>query len=222
MCPWPSASARHNALAATRMDLPFESSESMDISQGTLTIHCNLRGQTKLGQHRPSTFRLLCCIIMRCHQAVFIDDSNSDTDNSFWEALYIGSLDHSWHIKDCARLKQRFEWVLQFIREGELPMEAQTAKDILNNALACGVLSCSSHPYGYDGSQAKQNYFNPDLCPNWTKSFLAANGALSQIEKEMKSRMNDIGIHGFCNQYSILIAQLWEESIYSTPSHKAA
>ncbi|CAH0043811.1 unnamed protein product [Clonostachys solani] len=222
MCPWPSDSARHNTLAATRKELPFKSSETMEISQGTLTIHCNLRGQTKIGQHRPSTFRLLCCIMMRCHEAVFNGDFSSDPDSRFWEALYVGSLDDSWHVQDCARLKQRFEWILEFIREGRLPMEAQTAKNILKNALACGVLSSSSHPYGYDGNQAKQNYLNPDLCPGWIKSFLAADGSLSQIEKEMKCRMKDIGIHGFCNQYSILIAQLWEESMFSTPSQGAA
>jgi hypothetical protein len=54
---------------------------------------------------------------------------------------------------------------------------------------------------------------NPDLSPEWTKKFLAANGALQTVERGIQDRMRDYGVEGFCLMYGILIPQVWEQSM---------
>jgi hypothetical protein len=52
----------------------------------------------------------------------------------FWLKLFASPLDVSWRAANRERLRQRLDWVLEFIRKGTRPKKAQTAKDIQQEA----------------------------------------------------------------------------------------
>lgn len=156
--------------------------------QNTFAVPTGLTGPSQVAQHRASTFRILTSIMMRLHWDLFDEASSHESDETFWENLFIGPLNGSWHIPDHQRLRHRFGWVLDYIRDG-WSIEARAAEDILREALAPNVLSCAKHPYNYDIEQPTRAFLNPDLCPKWAETFLATNGVLLNVESLVQSRM---------------------------------
>ncbi|CAH0048046.1 unnamed protein product [Clonostachys solani] len=177
---WVSDVERYNLVALTMEELPFGPPDADEQSCETITVLSYLRGNADLAQHRPSSIRILSSIMRRHHQSLFDQASATASDREFWNTLFIG-LDRSWNISEAGMLEQRFGWVLEYIQEGKLPLEAQIARDILREAL------------------------NP--------TFLRV---LYQVQDMIQSWKSNMGIDGFCNTYGLLIAQLWEEIVYST------
>ncbi|KAF4457160.1 Homeodomain-like protein [Fusarium austroafricanum] len=165
----------------------------------------------EVAQHRPSTLRVLMHIMRKYHKSTF--QSADATYKQFWENLHIGGLDEKWKISDLARLKRRFEWVLEFIETGSLPLEAQTAEELLWEALKDNALSSHTHPYSFQ-AQKTDSWLNPDLSPVWVRDFLSAKGSLEYVKIGIQTRMSDMGINGFCDAYGILVAWIWEKSMY--------
>ncbi|KAI3339154.1 hypothetical protein F4824DRAFT_498425 [Ustulina deusta] len=204
---WPSDTDRFDALASTMVEVPFPASDARASTSGeaplaasgivntrqSLSINPDLRGRSQTAQHCTSTFRILCSRMRSIHQAVFKKESTTVSDETFWVKLFASPLDVSWRAANHERLRQRLDWVLGFIRKGTLSTKAQTAKDILQE---------------------------PDLCPEWVKTFLAVNGALSQVEEMIQSHGRHSVTHEFCNTYSSLVAQLWEEAMSPTSFRK--
>ncbi|KAI0903849.1 hypothetical protein F4823DRAFT_568289 [Ustulina deusta] len=175
---WPSDTDRFDALASTMVEVPFPASGIVNTRQ-SLSINPDLRGRSQTAQHCTSTFRILCSRMRSIHQAVFKKESTTVSDETFWVKLFASPLDVSWRAANHERLRQCLDWVLEFIRKGTLPTKAKTAKDILQEALGQSVLTCHKHPYKYASEQATDGFLKPDLCLEWVKTFLAANGALS-------------------------------------------
>jgi len=216
---WPSEVSRYEALASTNEVLALMGTHTIHKPHRVLKLGRNRSSPCELAQHRPSTLRVLTHIMRNYHQIIFDNDFEVSADIDFWETLFIGGLDKSWKIPDQHRLRQRFGWVLEFIRTGCLPPDAHTANDILREGLADNVLLCQTHPYSYQSKHPTDTLLNPDLCPRWVEELLSATGALRSVEMGIRGRMHGIGIKGFCDMYGILISRLWEESMYQ-PSHR--
>ena len=140
---WPSDTERYIALASSIMD-PWEASSKVRTFQNTFVVPTGLTGPSQVAQHRASTFQILTSIMKRLHRDLFDEVSSHESNETFWENLFIGPFDGSWHIPDHQRLRHRFGWVFDYIRDG-WSIEARVAKDILREALAPNVLSC---PFG--------------------------------------------------------------------------
>ncbi|KAK2132826.1 hypothetical protein NOF04DRAFT_1354376 [Fusarium oxysporum II5] len=81
------------------------------------------------------------------HRSVFDKYSESYAgDDTFWEIIFV-ELGKKWNIETQAQLQHRFGWVLKYLRSGELPEEAKTASQILQECLSNSVLSSEKHPY---------------------------------------------------------------------------
>ncbi|KAH6687454.1 hypothetical protein F5X68DRAFT_240016 [Plectosphaerella plurivora] len=205
---WPSNTDKYAALASSMKDFSDMTSQ---VQGHAFTLPSTISGPAQLAQHQVSTFRLLASIMQRYHREVFDCDSDHTSDEAFWEVLYIGPLSGEWHIQDIRRLKDRFEWVLDYVRKGwVIDSEAMVAKDILREVLASNVLSRNTHPYNTDIAQPALDYLKPDLCPKWIKRLLATSGVLPEVESLIQSRLDHMGIAGFCDKYGLLIAPLWE------------
>lgn len=138
--------------------------------------------------------------------------SSYSGDHSFWSVLFI-DLDRSWNLTGSAQLEHRFSWVLELIRTGSLPAQAEVASEILQKRLFSSVFLKETHPYNYNFRCSTRKFLNPDLSPEWTKAFLTANDALSAVEMDMQKHMDGYNIEGFCSMYGILITQLWEQAM---------
>ncbi|KAF4465687.1 Aminodeoxychorismate synthase [Fusarium albosuccineum] len=208
---WPSDTKKYEVLASSVDEFSLQTTTTYQQPQETFKVESNIRGQNRMAQHRPSTFRILTSIMRKHHELVFRDDSSNPTDNMFWETLYIGALDKWWRIVDQRALQLRFGWVLDYIRTGSLSPEAQCAKEILQQALV-DILARSKHPYTYDTGLSTATHLNPDLCTHWTGEFLSVSGALPKVKLGIQNFMQGFGIRGFCSTFGILIALLWEET----------
>ncbi|KAH6871422.1 hypothetical protein B0T10DRAFT_591160 [Thelonectria olida] len=208
---WPSDWSRHETLAFTNELLALGAAHTAKEHPSILKIPIQHESPAEVAQHRSSTLRILMHIMRKYHESTF--NSVDATYEQFWEVLYIGGLDQKWRVGDLARLKQRFEWVLEFIETGSLPSDAHTADQLLWEALADNALSCQTHPYNFQVQQS-DSLLNPDLSSRWVRDFLLAKGALQYVEMGIQKRMSGIGIDGFCDAYGVLVAWLWEKSMY--------
>ena len=84
---------------------------------------------TVMGQHQVSTLRILVRLMRDVHSDVFDDETNLG-ENDSWTNVWF-RLDATWGMHSEVVLKKRFGWVLQYIRDGALPNEAQCVKGAL-------------------------------------------------------------------------------------------
>lgn len=84
---WPSDTKKYEVLASSVDEFSLQTATTHQQPQETFEVESNIRGQNRMAQHRPSTFRILTSI-MRKHHELFRDDSSNPTDNMFWETIY--------------------------------------------------------------------------------------------------------------------------------------
>ncbi|KAL7911897.1 hypothetical protein GGI35DRAFT_491983 [Trichoderma velutinum] len=186
----------------------------------TLIIDTKIRNPLEMAQHQKSTFRILVAIMRRHHESVFNGELNTVTDHDFWSNLFIVGLDSFWMVGDTHVWRDRFGWVLQYIRTGTLPEDAAIARGILQLAMT-NLLAEEKHPYNYDTSIPTFGFLNPDLNPLWIRQLLSASNDSIRVEKRARSRLKGFDISKFCKHFGILIASLWEEALYSNiDSHR--
>lgn len=209
---WPSDVDRFNALMISRPGSTANVVRSPPPIR--VPLHVDLRAATPfaMGQHRVSSLRILSCIMRDHHRSVFDDlwepSSLEKPDDGFWETLYIGPLDSSWGLTSVQDLKDRFEWVLDYIQTGEFPSEARTVQSVLREVLADSLLHYKSHPYSHEGGWDTSELLNPDLSSKWVESLLSFQGLSIAIQARLKSRNMKLGFKGLCYTYGILIADL--------------
>ncbi|KAI3333438.1 hypothetical protein F4824DRAFT_490991 [Ustulina deusta] len=106
--------------------------------------------------------------------------------------------------------KSRFEWVLTYIRTGELPADAKLGQCLLRETLRDSFLKSKKHPYSFVGRDGGKE-LNPDLSSRWVQEFLEKQGAWDAIEAALGKHNTTLGILGLRDRYGVLIAPLWEE-----------
>jgi hypothetical protein len=215
---WPSDDQRFKALAVSASPLLFEpeTADSGQKPKQTLLIDTTIRNPLRMAQHQPSTFRILVAIMRKHHMSVFNGDPNTTNDHAFWTNLFMEGLDRSWMVGTTTTWKERFSWVLQYIRTGSLPQEAQVAKEVLRLARRMCYRSRSIRIFTMRKSQ-----LNPDLSPVWVKEFLTASGDIIEVERGARTRLEGFDIDKLCKHFGILIAPLWEEEVYpQAASHR--
>lgn len=220
--PWPSDFNRYKVMAASteitstitrkgsssREDLALESTVNpalQIVSQQPRTI--------VMGLHRVSTLRVFVRIMRDIHSDVF--HGNTDTgENVFWTNVWF-LLDETWGIGSEKKLKTKFGWVLDYIRIGALPNEAQCVKDALRQAWSDEgtILRTAKHPYDYYPGCANELYLNPDLCSRWAKVIMKQSGAMANVLEKLHSLCGvQLSQETIADCYGILIADLWEEA----------
>lgn len=122
-------------------------------------------------------------------------------------------MSESWRATSSAGLKHRFSWVLELLRTGSLPAQAELASQILQKRLSGSVFLQQTHPYNYKTRCSTRKFLNPDLSPEWTRAFFLANNVLADVERDIQEQMDGHTIKGFCSLYGILITQLWEQAM---------
>ncbi|KAI8950436.1 hypothetical protein F4801DRAFT_579441 [Xylaria longipes] len=131
--------------------------------------------------------------------------------------MHQSSLDNSRMVRDIRPWRNRFGWVLQYIRTGILPREVQIAKDVLRVAMT-NVLAQPKHPYNY--GILTLGYLNPDLNPIWTRELLSVSGDIFRVGKGARTRLEGFDIDKLCKHFGILIAPLEEVSYPNVASHR--
>lgn len=214
---WPSDTYRYEALAysthfkalaATVQDQRSASEDS------TMTINFRTPRRIVMGQHRVSTLRILVRLMREVHKDIFDGGPVIFREKDFWSNLWF-SLDKTWGIVLPELLKERFDWVLEYIRVGTMPKEVLCFKDALRQVWsgARAVLRSAEHPYNYDVGCAIGNFFNPDLCPRWVNAIMALDDAMSKVLTRLSEFYGvQITSKKIQESYGILIADLWEEA----------
>lgn len=148
---WPSDINRYKALASSAELSPTKETDSAV----KLTVDPAIRLVSKqpraivMGQHRVSTLHVLVRLMRDVHSDVF-DGTTELGENDFWRNVWF-RLDDTWAMHSEKTLKTKFGWVLDYIRIGALPSEAQCVKDALRESWmdAGSILRTAQHPYGY-------------------------------------------------------------------------
>ncbi|RKL06947.1 hypothetical protein BFJ68_g10114 [Fusarium oxysporum] len=216
---WPSEQDRYEAVGATHQMVTLAAKHRLREPTETIKLNTTRSGPCTMAKHTPSTLRTLTMIMAGHHRSVF--DKYSEIyagDDTFWEIIFV-ELGKKWHIETQAQLQHRFGWVLKHLRSGELPEEAKTASQILQECLSNSVLSSEKHPYNYDVKTWTGDLLNPDLSSNWVKKLLVFNGVWDTLKDCVQERMGGCGIVGFCFMYGLLIPHVWEESM-TTQGHR--
>ncbi|KAF5259533.1 hypothetical protein FOXYS1_9836 [Fusarium oxysporum] len=216
---WPSEQDRYEAVGATHQMVALAAKHRLREPTETIKLNTTRSGPCTMAKHTPSTLRTLTMIMAGHHRSVF--DKYSEIyagDDTFWEIIFV-ELGKKWHIETQAQLQHRFGWVLKHLRSGELPEEAKTASQILQECLSNSVLSSEKHPYNYDVKTWTGDLLNPDLSSNWVKKLLVFNGVWDTLKDCVQERMGGCGIVGFCFMYGLLIPHVWEESM-TTQGHR--
>jgi hypothetical protein len=219
---WPNDTNRYKVLASSaeltstviRKESPTPADSAVESTvDPAIRIMSKQPRATVMGQHRVSTLRILVRIMRDIHSDVFHGKAELG-ENDFWTHVWF-RLDETWEIKSEKKLKTRFGWVLDYIRIGALPNEAQCVKDALREVWmdAGTILRTAQHPYGYYPGCANESYFNPDLCPRWAKAVMAQNNAMSNVLGRLHSLCGvQFSQETIANCYGVLVADLWEEA----------
>jgi len=209
---WPSEASRYNTVAASHDFLALTAPNDAKQPPCAVKVGVTHISPCGMAQYRTSTLRVLVRTMRQHHDDQYDSLAGSYSgDQSFWTVLYI-DLDNSWNLTSRAQLEHRFSWVLELIRTGSLPAQAEAASEILQKRLG-GVFLEETHPYNYKVQCSTRKFLNPDLSPEWTKAFLTAKDALEAVESEIQDHMGGYNIEGFCSMYGILITQLWEQAM---------
>ena len=148
------------------------------------------------------------------HKDVFDGGPVTFGEKEFWSSLWF-NLDKTWGIVLPELLRERFDWVLDYIRGGTLPQEVLCFKDALRQVWngAGAILRAAKQPYNYDVGCAIGDFFNPDLCPRWVNAIMTSDDAMSKVLTKLSGFYGvQITAKKIQNSYGILIADLWEEA----------
>jgi hypothetical protein len=219
---WPSDTNRFRVLASsaeiTSIVATKENPSPADSAAGlavnpTIQIGSKQPRAIAMGQHRVSTLRILVRFMRDIHNDVFHGETELG-ENDFWRHTWF-RLNETWGNMSERTLKARFGWVLDYIRTGALPNEAQCVKDTLREIWmdAETILRTPKHPYGYYPGCANESCFNPDLCPRWTKAMMTQQNAMSTVRQRLHSSCGvQLTQDKIASCYGVLIADLWEEA----------
>jgi hypothetical protein len=219
---WPCDTNHYNVLASsaeltsvvTRKESPTPADSAVESTvDPAIRIVSKQPRAIVMGQHRVSTLRILVRLMRGSHSDVFHGKTEFG-ENDFWTHVWF-RLDETWGIKSEKKLKTRFGWVLDYIRIGALPNEAQCVKDTLREVWmdAGTVLRTAQHPYGYYPGCANESSFNPDLCPRWAKAMMTQNNAISSVLERLHSLCGvQFSQETIAYCYGVLVADLWEEA----------
>ncbi|TVY76997.1 hypothetical protein Focb16_v006886 [Fusarium oxysporum f. sp. cubense] len=193
---WPSEQDRYEAVGATHQMVALAAKHRLREPTETIKLNTRRSGPCTMAQHTPSTLRILAMIMAGHHRSVFDKYSESYAgDDTFWEIIFV-ELGKKWNIETQAQLQHRFGWVLKYLRSGELPEEAKTASQILQECLSNSVLSSEKHPYNYDVKTWTGDLLNPDLSSNWVKKLLVFNGVWDTLKDCVQERMGGLRHRG--------------------------
>lgn len=165
---WPNDTHRFKALAYSSPLMPYVATvgqnQSSVAEDSTMIIDLRTPSHIIMGQHQVSTLRVLVRLMREVHKEVFDSSAASSSDNDFWRNVWY-RLDETWGIASYKLLKQRFGWVLEYIRKGTM-QEVLCFKDALGQIWggAGAILRSAKHPYNCN-VRCAVGYFNPDLCP---------------------------------------------------------
>ncbi|KAI9147671.1 Aminodeoxychorismate synthase [Paramyrothecium foliicola] len=219
---WPSDLSKYRALVLswTGCDAIGEQNDATgnDATDSPILSKKMLLPPLAMGKLHVSSLRVLICIMRDYHQRTFDESTESDlfdlSDEEFWQSLYIGGLDNSWGINDVERLRSRFGWVLDLIRDGQMPPEASLVERMFREVFADSPLKSTQHPYTYDVGYDAAKYLNPDLSPHWVENLLKSTNTLPAIKVCLQKLEVDIGCDWIFSAYGLLIAHVWEEHMF--------
>ncbi|KAJ2979430.1 hypothetical protein NQ176_g3259 [Zarea fungicola] len=211
---WPSEEGRYEAIVTAHEVYASAGKHKGQQAPNVLKIPVIRAAPCEMGQNRTSTLRTLAIFMREIHQKVFDPTIGVyDRDENFWENLYI-DLNNSWgNYRETVEMRIRFEWVLELIRTGELSSEAQTAFDIVVEALTGTSLPSQTHPYSSETGCDVAGLFGPDLSREWAKRFFEINKVLQTVKRAIESRMPNFGIDGFCYRYGLLVVRAGEQAM---------
>ncbi|KAH8882390.1 hypothetical protein GQ53DRAFT_772504 [Thozetella sp. PMI_491] len=198
---WPSEASRYKTVAASHDLLALTALNEKKQTPSIIKVGATHMSHCGMAQYRTSTLRILTRL-MRDHH-----ESQYDVLGLFIE------LSESWRATSSANLKHRFSWVLELLRTGSLPAQAELASQILQKRLSGSVFLQQTHPYNYKIRCSTRKFLNPDLSPEWTNAFLLENNALADAERDIQEQMDGHTIKGFCSLYGVLITQLWVQAM---------
>lgn len=145
------------------------------------------------------------------HRSVFGDSDGPETpeenDKKYWENLLLEDYGNIWGFNQRETAKSRFEWVLTYIRTGELPADAKLGQCLLRKTLRDSFLKSKKHPYSFVGRDGGKE-LNPDLSSRWVQEFLEKQGAWDAIEAALGKHNTTLGILGLRDRDGVLIAPL--------------
>ncbi|OCK91951.1 uncharacterized protein K441DRAFT_195748 [Cenococcum geophilum 1.58] len=183
-----------------------------------LTSAYDLMAQKNIIQNHVSTFRVLKRVIKEVHQGAF-DGTHNLSEPQFWQQLYL-RLENNWGVQNGTQLQDRFAWILEYVLEGSMPVEALSVKHAMLQIMHGNRKSGppEDHPFQvYRQSQTAKNFFNPDLASGWLGFYMAREGLAAKV-LEWLSKHHDIHINEarLKTHYGILITQVWEEADHLT------
>ncbi|RYC58973.1 hypothetical protein CHU98_g7234 [Xylaria longipes] len=191
---------RLGGLMASRPGLSAAAARSASATRKTL-MRINVRADAPLiiGQYKMSTLAVLARRMQDVHRSVFGDSDGPETpegkDKKYWENLRLEDYGNIWDFNQRKTAKSRFEWVLTYIRTGELPADAKLGQCLLRETLRDSFLKSKKHPYSF------------------VQEFLEKQGAWDAIEAALGKHNTTLGILGLRDRYGVLIAPLWEELV---------
>ena len=83
-----------------------------------------------MGQHRVLTLRILVYLISEVYKDIFDSGPVTFREKDLWLNLQF-NLDKTWGITTPKLLKERFDWVLEYIRVGIMLKKVLCFKDAL-------------------------------------------------------------------------------------------
>jgi hypothetical protein len=211
---WPSDTRRYEVFAYRRP--PQSQNTALDgrTSKRQRLLIRTEKALSTMGQHKVSSLRILAALARDVHHQGFIDDNY--TEQQFWEHLWYRLNELRWSIASNVTLKKRFSWVLDWVREGEMPLEPLSFLDALLQVWygAEGALESATHPYNIPpGCGFNRELINPDLDPRRVRGILAHGDSAQKVRSRLlKYHKLDISHDDICNKYGILLPYVWEKA----------
>lgn len=136
---WPSEASRYKTVAASHDLLAVAVLNEEKQTPSIIKVGATHISPCGMAQYRTSTLRILTRLMRDHHESQYdgIGGSNSG-DSSIWTGLFI-ELSESWRATSSADVKHRFSWVLELLRTGSLPSQAELASQILQKRLSGNV-----------------------------------------------------------------------------------
>ncbi|KAM0483610.1 hypothetical protein ACHAPX_002102 [Trichoderma viride] len=175
------------------------------------TLSFDIDGGNRHDLYKTSTLAVLARRMQDVHRSVFGDSDGPETpeenDKKYWEDLLLEDYGNIWGFNQRETAKSRFEWVLTYIRTGELPADAKLGQCLLRKTLRDSFLKSKKHPYSFVGRDGGKE-LNPDLSSRWVQEFLEKQGAWDAIEAALGKHNTTLGILGLRDRDGVLIAPL--------------
>jgi hypothetical protein len=128
---WPSEASRYKTVAASHDLLALTALNEEKHTPSIIKVGATHISPCGMAQYRTSTLRILTRLMRDHHESQYdgLGGSNSG-DSSIWTGLFI-ELSESWRATSSGDLMHRFSWVLELLRTGSLPAQAELASQIL-------------------------------------------------------------------------------------------